>query len=246
MKLTRIRTIIVEDEKAAQKALQSYIDKYCPQLEVIGIANNGLEGTELIQKEEPQLVFLDVEMPHANAFDLLDATSEYDYQTVFVTAYSEYAIQALNMSAAYYLLKPINIEELIVSVSKVVEIIHNNQSFNPNHLVSNNLQSTQNQQLVLPTMSGFDIIPVQSVIRLRGNGNFTNVYTEDGKEYMVCRFLKHFEDILPEQFIRIHKSHIVNKFMIKSYNKSGYLVLNNNSEVEVSNSYKDVFLKQFR
>lgn len=245
MKNSILRTIIIEDEKAAQKALKSYLNKYCPQVEVVSVATNGLEGIDQIKEFDPDLIFLDVEMPRANAFDLLEATIDYKYQTIFVTAYAEYAIKALNMSAAYYLLKPINIEELIVAVNKVAEIIDSGFQFNINGIVSNNLNRQAPQQLVLPSMSGFDVVAIDQVVRLKGNGNFTNVYTIDGKEFMVCRFLKHFENVLPPHFVRVHKSHIINKLMIKSYNKSGFVELVDKSEVEVSITYRDALMKSF-
>src|SRR5690606_24526621 len=140
MSTNKLRTIIVEDEKAAQKALQSYLSKYCPQIELVGIAMNGIEGIDLIKSLEPDLVFLDVEMPHPNAFDLLESTLDYQYQTIFVTAYAEYAIKALNMSAAYYLLKPINIEELIIAVNKVAETHANKTAINTNAIVHKNMK----------------------------------------------------------------------------------------------------------
>jgi len=245
----KIKTVIIEDESAAQKALQSYLQKYCPQVEIIGTAFNGTDGIELLKNTNPQLVFLDVEMPFANAFDVLDACKHINFQTIFVTAFTQYAIQALNISAAYYLLKPVNIEELIVAVNKVVENLQKETYFNHNQMVMHNLHhSTDQQQLVLPTLEGFDVVTVKEVVRLKGNGNFTNVYTTDGKDFMVCRFLKHFEDILPKQFARIHKSHIVNTQFIKSYHKGsgGFVTLLNDTEVEVSASYKDSLLKHFK
>lgn len=245
----KIKTVIVEDETAAQKALQSYLQKYCPQVEVVGTAFNGTDGIELIHRIQPQLVFLDVEMPFANAFDVLDACRNLQFQTIFVTAFTQYAIQALNISAAYYLLKPLNIEELIVAVNKVAENIQKETYFNHNQMVMHNLHhTTDQQQLVLPTLEGFDVVVVKDVMRLKGNGNFTNVYTTNGKEFMVCRFLKHFEGLLPTQFIRVHKSHIVNKQFIKSYHKGsgGFLTLTDDTEVEVSASYKDALLKHFK
>lgn len=249
MWLQKIKTVIIEDETAAQKALQTYLQKYCPQVEIIGTAFNGTNGIDLIKNTNPQLVFLDVEMPFANAFDVLDACKHLNFQTIFVTAFTQYAIQALNISAAYYLLKPLNIEELIVAVNKVSENIQKETYFNHNQMVMHNLhQSADQQQLVLPTLEGFDVVTVKEVIRLKGNGNFTNVYTTNGKDFMVCRFLKHFEDILPKQFIRIHKSHIVNTQFIKSYHKGsgGFVTLLNDTEVEVSASYKDTLLKHFK
>lgn len=248
MTFQKIRTIIVEDELAARKALSSYIQKYCPQLEIVGMAENGKDGIELIKTANPQLVFLDVEMPFANAFDVLEACGEVNFQTIFVTAFTEYAIKALNMSAAYYLLKPIDIEELILAVTKVAESIQKEQYFNHNQMVVHNLQHQSEQQLVMPTLDGFDVIPVKDVVRLKGNGNFTNIYTTNQKEFMVCRFLKHFESILPSNFLRIHKSHIVNTHFIKSYKRGagGYLTLLDGSELEVSTSYKDILMMHFR
>lgn len=248
MQLQKIKTIIVEDESAARKALLSYVEKYCPQLEIIGEAANGKEGIEIIRALQPQLVFLDVEMPFANAFDVLDACKDLNFQTIFVTAFTEYAIQALNMSAAYYLLKPVAIEDLILAVNKVSVAIQAEQQFNHNRFVVHNLQHQAEQQLVLPTMEGFDVIPLKEVVRLRGNGNFTNVYTAEGKEFMVCRFLKHFETVLPGHFLRIHRSHIVNTHFIKSYHKGagGYLTLTDGMELEVSGSYKDSLLQHFK
>lgn len=245
----KIKTVIIEDEMAAQKALQTYLQKYCPQVEVVGTAFNGTDGIDLIKNTQPQLVFLDVEMPFANAFDVLDACKDHHFQTIFVTAFTQYAIQALNISAAYYLLKPLNIEELIVAVNKVTENIQKETYFNHNQMVMHNLHhSTEQQQLVLPTLEGFDVVVVKDVMRLKGNGNFTNVYTTNGKEFMVCRFLKHFEELLPAQFIRVHKSHIVNKQFIKSYHKGsgGFVTLINETEIEVSASYKDSLLKHFK
>jgi two-component system LytT family response regulator len=243
-----IRTIIVEDEPAARKALSSYLEKYCPQITVIATAENGIEGIEKIKALQPQLVFLDVEMPFANAFDVLDACKDIAFHTIFVTAFTAYAIKALNMSAAYYLLKPLAIEELIIAVNKVATAIGQEQYFNHNQFVVHNLQQGNEQQLVLPTLEGFDVIAIKDVVRLRGNGNFTNVHTTVPQEFMVCRFLKHFEGLLPTHFLRIHKSHIVNTHFIKSYHKGagGYITLIDGTELEVSASYKESLLKHYK
>lgn len=245
----KIKTIIIEDELAAQITLQTYLSQYCPQVELLGIASNAKEGIAMLEAVQPQLVFLDVELPFGNAFDILDATKHLSFKTIFVTAFSEYAIQALNVSAAYYLLKPINIQELILAVNKVHEELEKAWHFDVNAVVMHNLQqAADKQQLVLPTLEGFDVISIASVMRLKGNGNFTNVYTQDGKQYMVCRFLKHFEELLPTHFIRIHKSHIVNKHFITSYQKGsgGTIMMSDGTEVEVSTTYKDNLLSKFK
>ncbi|MGO4709411.1 LytR/AlgR family response regulator transcription factor [Chryseobacterium sp. 2TAF14] len=185
----KIKSVIVDDEKIAREVLRNYLTKYCPQIEILGEAENIKEAVPLIAEMQPQLVFLDVEMPFGNAFDVLEATKEFSYETIFITAFSQYSLQALNKSASYYILKPIDIQELILAVNKV--------------------------------------------------------YLTDGSKKMVCRFLKHFDDLLENPFVRVHRSHIINTTFVKSYHKSGTATLSDNSEIEVSGSFKDQFLKVF-
>lgn len=246
--MQKIKSIIIEDEHAAREVLKNYLSKYCPQVEVIGEAQNIKEAVPMLHDLKPDLVFLDVEMPFGNAFDVLEACKDLHFETIFVTAFSEYSLKALNQSAAYYLLKPISIEELIVAVNKVQNQLSNNEIFNRNKIIVENFRETkpEKQQVILPTLEGFEVVKMEEIIRLRGNGNFTDIYLQNGQKKMVCRFLKHFTDILPLPFLRVHKSHIVNLSFVKSYNKGGFLTLNDNSEIEVSSTYKDDFLKNFR
>ena len=187
-------------------------------------------------------------MPFGNAFDVLEACKDLHFETIFVTAFSEYSLKALNQSAAYYLLKPISIEELIVAVNKVQQQILNNEMFNRNKIIVENFRETQpeKKQVILPTLEGFEVVKMEDIVRLRGNGNFTDLYLSDGSKKMVCRFLKHFTEILPFPFLRVHKSHIININFVKSYNKGGYVVLNDLVEIEISPTYKDQFLKHFK
>lgn len=246
--MQKIRSVIVEDETAAREALKNYLSKYCPQVEVIGEAQNIKEAVPLLHETLPQLVFLDVEMPFGNAFDVLEACKDLQFETIFVTAFSEYSLKALNQSAAYYLLKPISIEELIVAVNKVQQHIINNELFNRNKIIVENFRETkpEKQQVILPTLEGFEVVKMEEIVRLRGNGNFTDIYLSNGSKKMVCRFLKHFSELLPFPFIRIHKSHIINVNFVKSYNKGGFLTLHDASEIEVSPTYKDEFLQKFK
>src|ERR1700740_772606 len=117
----KIKSVIVEDEISAREALKAYLAKYCPQVEVIGEAQDARQAELLLHELRPQLVFLDVELPFGNAFDVLDACKDLSFETIFVTAFSEYSLKALNQSAAYYLLKPVSIEELVVAVDKVAQ-----------------------------------------------------------------------------------------------------------------------------
>jgi two-component system LytT family response regulator len=245
----KITSVIVEDEAAAMAALENYLRKFCPQVEVIGTAQNSREAIALLQELRPQLVFLDVEMPFGNAFDVLDGCQDLQFETIFVTAFSEYSLKALNQSAAYYLLKPVSIEELILAVNKVQQQLQQKQWLNRNRIIMENVRESNPgmQQVILPTLEGFDVVKMGEIVRLKGNGNFTDVYLTNGSKKMVCRFLKHFAEMLPHPFVRVHKSHIVNIHYVQSYHKGagGYVNLNDGTAVEVSPAYKDNLLKAF-
>lgn len=246
--LPKIKSVIVEDEAAAREVLRNYLTKYCPQVEIVGEAQNSREAVPLLHELQPQLVFLDVEMPFGNAFDVLEACSTLNFETIFVTAFSDYSLKALNRSAAYYLLKPISIEELIVAVNKVQQQVINKELFNRNKIIVENFREpkAEKQQVILPTMEGFEVVKMEDIVRLKGNGNFTDLYLIDGTKKMACRFLKHFSEMLPLPFIRVHKSHIVNLRFVKLYNKGGYITLEDGAEVEISPTYKEDFLKNFK
>lgn len=250
MQAEKIKAVLVEDEQAALVALENYIRKFCPQVEVIGTAQNSKEAVSVLHELQPQLVFLDVEMPFGNAFDVLDACQDLQFETIFVTAFSEYSLKALNQSAAYYLLKPVSIEELIIAVNKVQQELQRQQLINRNQIIVANAKESKpgKQQVILPTLDGFDVVKMEEIVRLKGNGNFTDVYLTDGRKKMVCRFLKHFTEILPFPFLRIHKSHVINIHFVKSYHKGtgGYVTLHDGTEVEVSAAYKEQFLEMFR
>jgi two-component system LytT family response regulator len=248
MSLQKIKSVIVEDEAAAREVLRNYLQKYCPQVEIVGQAQNIKEAVPLLHDLRPQLVFLDVEMPFGNAFDVLEACKDLQFETIFVTAFSEYSLKALNQSAAYYLLKPISIEELIIAVNKVQQQLATREIFNRNKIIVENFRETkpEKQQVILPTMEGFEVVKMEDIVRLRGNGNFTDLHLSNGQKKMACRFLKHFAEILPLPFLRVHKSHIVNLNFVKRYNKGGYLTLADETEIEVSSTYKDAFLKNFK
>lgn len=242
----KIKAVIVDDELIAREVLRSYLAKYCPQIEILGEAENIKEAVPMIAQKQPQLVFLDVEMPYGNAFDVLEATKDFSYETIFITAFSQYSLQALNKSASYYILKPIDIQELILAVNKAADSIQNKEELNRNKILLENLKlKPEKQQLILPTLQGFDVVKTEDIMRLQADGNFTRVYLTDGSRKMVCRFLKHFDDLLEKPFVRVHRSHIINTNFVKSYHKSGTATLSDQTEIEISGSFKDQFLKVF-
>lgn len=242
----KLRSIIVDDETIARNVLENYLKKYCPAIELVGEAANIREAVPLINSMEPQLVFLDVEMPYGNAFDVLEACAGQEFETIFITAFSEYSMKALNRSAAYYILKPIDISELVKAVDKVQEAILKKEELNRNRVLLDNLKlKPDQQQIVLPTLQGFDIVKTSDIIKLQAKGNFTELFLTNGSRKLICKFLKHFDDVLDPPFIRVHRSYIINLHFIKSYSKAagGYVTLHDNSEIEVSSSYKEQLLK---
>jgi two-component system, LytTR family, response regulator len=242
----KIKSIIVDDELIARDVLDKYLKKYCPIVDVVGQAQHIKEAVPMIQSMQPQLVFLDVEMPFGNAFDILEACQDQRFETIFVTAYTEYSLKALNRSAAYYILKPIDITELVAAVNKVQLSLLKEEEFNRTQILLQNLKlKPEQQQIILPTLQGFDVIKTASITKLQAKGNFTEVHFADGSFKLICKFLKHFDDLLDEPFIRVHRSSIINLHFIKSYSKGagGYVTLQDGSEIEVSATYKDHLLK---
>lgn len=246
----KIKSVIVEDELSAREALKSYLGKYCPQVEVAGEAADARQAVPLLHELKPQLVFLDVELPFGNAFDILESCKDLYFETIFVTAFSEYSLKALNQSAAYYLLKPVSIEELIIAVNKVQEHIFKNEIFDRNKVVIENFreQQPEKRQVIVPTVEGFELIKMEEIVRLQGNGNFTDIFLSDGRKKMACRFLKHYAEILPYPFVRVHKSHVININFVTSFNRSmgGYVILHDKKEIYISPGYKEEFLKWFK
>jgi two-component system LytT family response regulator len=246
----KLKSIIVEDEVASRETLSNYLLKYCPDVEVVAEAGSVKEGLEVIKKHKPDIVFLDVEMPYGNGFDLLDEVEDINFATVFVTAFSDYAIKALNLSASYYILKPVDIDELVAAVEKIKEEKkNNNHSFNSKILAENLHElNKQEHKIVLPLLNGFEVIRVKDVIRIQANDNFSDFHLTDGSKKVICRTLKHYEELLTDfDFLRVHKSHLVNLQYVQRYikGKGGQLIMTDKSEVEVSQTRKKDLLDRF-
>ncbi|WP_299834467.1 LytTR family DNA-binding domain-containing protein [uncultured Tenacibaculum sp.] len=241
----KLKTIIVEDEQISREILKNYVGKYCPSIELMGEASNIEEAYELIQKHELDLVFLDVEMPFGNGFDLLEKVENKTFETIFVTAYDHYAIEALNNQATYYLLKPISIDELIKSVNLVLEIKEKEEQLQNKVLTPH---STVKGKITIPLQDGFEVVNVEEIIFCKADDNYTEIHFENSKK-VVSKTLKHFEEVLSEYpFARIHKSYLVNINHITKYKKGkgGSVELINGKEVLVSASKKGNLLAYFK
>ncbi len=248
--MNALRAIIVDDEKASRDTLSNYLKKYCPEVELIEAVDSVKKGLLSIQTHQPNLVFLDVEMPYGNAFDLLEAVDEITFETIFVTAFSNYALQALNVSAAYYLLKPIDIDELIKAVKKVKENMDTSSMPSYTRILVENIhkQHKQSHKIVLPTLDGFEVVQVKNIVRCKAEDNFTCFYLVDGDKKLICRTLKFYDNLLNEfEFVRVHKSHLVNFQHIVKYHKGkgGELTLSDGSRVDVAPARKKDLISRF-
>jgi two-component system, LytTR family, response regulator len=246
----KLKAIIVDDEEASRDTLKNYLAKYCPDVELLGMGNSAKQGIELINTHKPDILFLDVEMPYGNAFDLLEQIEDISFETVFVTAFSNYALKALNLSAAYYILKPIEIDELILAVDKIKTQKESNAKLLHTKILVENIhaENKQAQKIVLPLLEGFEVIPVKDIIRCEANDNFTNFILTQNRKIMICRTLKQYENILEEyNFVRVHKSHLINVQHVTKYlkGKGGQLIMSDQSYVDVSPSKKEELLKKF-
>ncbi|MBI34206.1 MAG: DNA-binding response regulator [Flavobacteriales bacterium] len=246
-----LKAIIVEDELASREILSGYIKKYTTDVEVVALAENVEDGLKAVEKHNPDILFLDIEMPYGNGFDLLEKVKEVNFETIFVTAYANYAIKALNSSASYYLLKPIDIDELEQAVNKIKASYNEENGISHTKVLLENIQ-IENKQLhkvVCPTMTGFDVVRVKDIIRCEANDNFTEFHLTNGPKMMICRSLKFYEEVLSDMdFIRVHKSHLVNGQHIKQYikGKGGQLVMSDDSIVNISPSKKAILLNYFK
>jgi two-component system LytT family response regulator len=240
-----LKAVIIEDESSSREILRNYLAKYCKNVDVLGEAASVKEGLELLAQTQPDVVFLDVEMPFGNAFDLLDQLPERSFETVFVTAYNSYALEALNNHAAYYLMKPINIDDLIKSVSYVTEIKEKENALE-DRILKSKLNKAEGK-ITLPQQDGFQVLNISEILYCKADDNYTEIYLEN-KKLLVSKTLKYFEEALTDYpFARIHKSYLVNVNEVIKYRKGkgGSVIVSNGKELLVSASRKKQLLSYF-
>lgn len=247
----KTNAVIIEDEAASRETLSRYLGKYCPEIEVVGMAQNIIEGQKVINDLTPRLLFLDVEMPHGNAFDLLEKYPNAPFEVIFVTAFSHYAIKALNMSAAWYLLKPVNITELMQAVEKATARLSHPEPELGIPLLLENLTQKKDQEmkLALPLLEGFEVVRLKQIVMAKAEDNFSMIYLEDGTKRLICRSLKYYTDLLENAgFMRAHKSYLVNLEHVVKYNKGkgGSLLLTHDFEAELAPARKELFFERFK
>jgi len=246
-----ISAVIIDDEPGNVLTLVELVKQYCPNVSIAGTAPDPLKGYDLVVEAKPDLVFLDIEMPYGNAFDLLDKLLPVSFEVIFVTAFNDYAIKAFKYAALDYILKPVNIDELKAAINKVSQRL---EEKNINIRISSlldNLRSgnTVPQKIALPTIEGCSFENVNDIMYLQAEGSYTYIQSKEKTKLLVSKNLKEFEEILPPaSFCRIHHSSIININFVKKYFKGrgGYVQMDDGITIEISARKKNDFFERFK
>lgn len=245
-----IKAIIIDDEVHCLETLSLLLKEFCPEVQLIQQCRSAKKGLEAIEKHKPDLVFLDIEMPAMNGFELLEQFTEIPFAVIFTTSYDQYAIKAIRFSALDYLLKPIDPHELISAVKKVQEQRHLPMAEQFQMLLKQ-VQGKERHfnKIAVPTFEGFELIPADEVLYCEANDNYTHLFLKNKIKIIACRTLKEMEEQLQDFsfFVRVHHSYMVNLNEVTKYvrGEGGYLVMSDGSTVNVSRSRKDSLLKWF-
>ncbi len=240
-----IRAIIIDDERSSQITLENMITEFCEDVEIIASASSVLEGVKIINKDHPDLVFLDIEMPVHNGFSLFDHFSAPSFNVIFTTAFQKYAIKAFRFSAIDYLLKPINLDDLRTAIKRVSSKKEMDSTKEKLQTLKANLNNSCSK-LALPTMEGYYFVEVKDIIRCQSQNNYTAFHFLNGKKILVSRTLKIFSKMLEDHnFFRISRSDLVNLNHIVTFGrqKSPTLTLSDDTKLTISMRRKEAFLK---
>ncbi|MCT4614870.1 MAG: LytTR family DNA-binding domain-containing protein [Marinifilaceae bacterium] len=228
----KLKIIVIDDEFDAVELLENIIKEKEQEFELVASTTKPIEGISLINKLKPDIVFLDIEMPKLNGFNLLEALGDFSFQLVFVTAYEQYALQALKNNALDYILKPVSAEEVFEALVKAkIKIQEQNLSFSIS-------EEFKNTRMVVPTSFGYDFIDTELIIRLEADGSYTNLILKDGRTILISKTLKDIETgMRKEHLFRSHRSHIINILYIKRYEKSNNkIIMIDDAAVPISRS----------
>lgn len=246
-----ITTLLIDDEERSRNVIRELLSKYFPQVKISGECDRAEDAKIKINALQPQLLFLDISMPLKNAFELLQEVSEKNFEIIFITAHSNYSLQAFRYSAIDYLLKPVQDDLFINAVQKAIaRITEKNQNKRLETLLHNfSIERTNpdNMRICIPSVKGFSVVQVRDIIYLEAESSYTIFHLFDGKKITASKTLSEYEEIIDTPaFLRIHKSYLVNLNFIKEYIKGegGHVILTNGQEIEVSRRKKDQFLKR--
>ncbi len=242
------KTIVIDDEQDAIDFLCGALGQYCPDVEVVGCATNITEGLKEIILKDPEIVFLDIAMPAGNGFELLNQIPDRNFEVIFVTAYNEHAIQAFRYSAIDYLLKPVDITELVTAVNKVTKSF-TRAKLNVVNVLLDNLKSGIPRKLALPTTNGFEYVVIDDIIRIEADRSYCCFYLTQRRKHLVSKCLNDYHQLLESNnFFRVHNSHLINMKHVKSYLRrdGGCVEMSDCSQIPVSRTKKEYFLSAMK
>jgi len=231
-----ITCLIIDDNEFIAKTLYDQLQENHSNIDVTGIAKNGKEGLELIAELKPDLIFLDIEMPDMTGFEMLSKLSIINFETIFITSHTHYAIKAFRFNALDYLAKPVDKDELTSALGK----FYFNQKTKNHDKIQNALanikaEHVSDQTLFLQTQTGMLRLPLKQILKIEGNRNYSNIWLVDNTKIVSAKTLSYFEDILLDKnFLRCHRSYLVNGFFIHSISKNNLIVLKNEDKVPIS------------
>lgn len=240
-----MKTILIDDEIPSLESLEYDIEKYCPELHIVGKASNADDAIRMIDDLKPDLVLSDIQMPRMNAFTMLDSLTWRNFELIFVTAFNHYAVKAFEFSAVDYLVKPVDHQKLKQSIKKVLGKKVSQSMEEKLAIIMHNMKydHINSSTLAIPTSDGAEFIDVKDIMHLQADVNYCILYFANEHKIVVSKPLKHFDNILSnQQFIRIHQSHLVNVSFIKSYRKgaAGSIILKNGTVLPISRTQKSV------
>lgn len=247
-----MKAILVDDEPDGIRALQKLLQLHCPEVEVLATCSNAVTAKQQILQTEPDVVFLDIQMPGKSGIDLLTDLSTKEFEVIFVTAHNEYMLQALQYSAADYLLKPVDEDRLIEAVQRVKNRLEAGKKTDDRHILLHNLSKSGNpseMRLCLPTLKGFIVLKLDEIIYCEAERSYTVFHLEGNRTVTVSKPLLEYDQILTDtSFLRIHKSFLINLHHVKEYyrGEGGTVIMSNNAEIEVSRRKKDQFLMKIK
>ncbi len=242
-----ITAILVDDEPSSLENLEQKIRQFCPELKIVGAVEQPSEAIFLIRHHNPDVIFLDIEMPHMNGFRLLNELGDYSAEIIFTTAYNHYSIEALRLSAFDYLMKPIAITDLrdaVVRLTQHLAVATRERLDVLKQSLNKNI--SQDSRIAVPTWEGLEFIQLRNVVRIESNSNYSRIFFTTGPSLLVTKQLKEFEEMLaPYRFCRVHNMHLINLNYVKRYLRGdgGRVVMENGDEIDVSRRKKDDFLK---
>jgi two-component system LytT family response regulator len=243
-----IKAIIIDDEQHCINRLQLLLKGLKAEKVIVESCCTSVEeGLEAVNKIRPDLLFLDVEINEKTGFDLLRQFSQIDFDVIFTTAFDKYAVQAFKFSAIDYLLKPIDSEDLALAIEKVSNKLYKMHAAQRFDALFHNLKNIESasKKICVPVVSGLVFLQVNTIVRCQSDINYTTIHTSDKQKLVVAKTLKDFEELLGEyNFYRIHNSHLINLAFIKSYHRSGFVTMNDQTELEVSTRRREDFLKR--